>query len=723
VLSAWLSASSALKSETSGSGGSSKSTWSEGSLPREATTFMPRPPPQWDLARKRARVEEALQQFNRVCAPCRDVKVSSACLLSRCWSLHLFVQSVPQYQSSKTPTLPVLPLMPPTPQIPTGSMFGLPLPKVRSRGTEALLLNRLLIHFAFCLSFPHVRMSVPSRCFRLSLPCFPQPPRLPPPSTGKRSRSAPSTTIAVVPHRSSNSIRHASPTVALLAEVGEKEEGMDEQRTTRILQTSLIDFAFARSDPRRLTTSYLAGFVKMRQEVGDDGVDRTRVIQLIRAWRRWSAVAGADVSWGLGNQIMKLMRIVPLDLENAASISLGPARARRKAKAQEELVAMTTLADEVRASEEYRALAQAQDEATPMYVGVLDGDVVVQMTNAAFDRLLGGSGEMGSRVLVHRMMPMLLLGQLVAPDDREAFYEGFMCFFVPSRRKKNASFLKWFAGDGEIRLCIVSFRSVLIGHRHGIQLLVETAPDSRYLTTQPHRNQIIDIFRARSPSSSPSTSPSIGLNRPSSSLSLSMASSPPPLLTMARGRQMGEAWGESAGRSQQGSWRMATNVTGVGSEAETGTVEGGGGRGGGGGGGGGGVREGEGMTASAFSFPGLACLFVADALPTGEGQREGLNEKRECLFTTGLGPGNLLRGSSQDWRYGKGASGKLGRMERLRRRRQEEGGFGGSGISSSSSGSSESSGMREGGDAELVAVLASALGPGLDDEEMSRVFE
>lgn len=135
------------------------------------------------------------------------------------------------------------------------------------------------------------------------------------------------------------------------------------------------------------------------------------------------------------------------------------------------------------------------------------------------------------------------------------------------------------------------------------------------------------------------------------------------------------------------------------------------------------MGEGEGMTAGAFSFPGLACLSVADALPTGEGQREGLNEERECLFTTGLGPANLLRGSSQDWRYGKGASGKLGRMERLRRRRQEEGGFGGSGTSCSSSGSSESSGMREGGNEELVAVLASALGPGLDDEEMSRVFK
>jgi len=54
-------------------------------------------------------------------------------------------------------------------------------------------------------------------------------------------------------------------------------------------------------------------------------------------------------------------------------------------KAQEELLALTTLADEVRASDDYRTLAQAQDEATAMYVSLLDGDRIVQVTNAAFD--------------------------------------------------------------------------------------------------------------------------------------------------------------------------------------------------------------------------------------------------------------------------------------------------------------------------------------------------
>jgi len=96
----------------------------------------------------------------------------------------------------------------------------------------------------------------------------------------------------------------------------------------------------------------------------------------------------------------------------------------------------------VRASEDYRTLAQAQDEATAMYLSLLDGERIVQVTNAAFDRLLESGGDMGRRVLLHRTMPMLLLGRLMAPDDREAFYEGFMRFFVPSRREKSTYFLK-----------------------------------------------------------------------------------------------------------------------------------------------------------------------------------------------------------------------------------------------------------------------------------------
>ena len=471
-------------------------------------------------------------------------------------------------------------------------------------------------------------------------------------------------------------------------------------------------------------------FAKTRQEVGvgDDGVDRARVIQLMRVWQRWSAVVGGDVSWDVSNQLGKYMRAVPLDLKDSASILLGPARAQRMVKAQEELLAMTTLADEVRASDDYRTLAQAQDEATAMYVSLLDGDRIVQVTNAAFDRLLESGGDMGSRVLLHRTTPVLLPGQLVAPDDREAFYEGYMPFFVPSRQEKSIYFLKWFTGDEEIKLCIVSFRSVQVGHRHGLQMLVEMAPDSRHLTTQPHRNQVINTFRA----SSPSSSASIGLKRPSSSSSPSQKP-PLPRVPLAGGRQTGEAWGATAGRSRQGAWRRGTFVGEAGVEADASTAEGGGMGGGGGGAGEGGGEEstggggGEGIAAEAFPFSGLACLTLGNALPTDEGLMRGLlrvDVERQSLLTTGLAPKSLLLASGQDWHLcGEGARGKLGRMEELRRRREGGGaGSGGTTTVTSSKGSSKSSGMVEEGDEELDAVLASVVGPMLDDEEMSRVF-
>jgi len=201
---------------------------------------------------------------------------------------------------------------------------------------------------------------------------------------------------------------------------------------------------------------------------------------------------------------------------------------------------------------------------------------------------------------------------------------------------------------------------------------------------------------------------------------------------------MGEGLGASAGRIRPGAWRRGTFVGGARVEAKANSAGGGGGGegGGGGGGAGGGGGEGstgggggEGIAAEAFSFPGLACLTLGNALPTDEGLIRGLlrvNVERQSLFTTGLAPASLLRAPGQDWRLcGEGARGKLGRMEGLRRRREEGGEGSGSSTTTvtSSTNSRKISGMVEEGDEELNVVLASVVGPMLDDEEMSRVFD
>ena len=75
-----------------------------------------------------------------------------------------------------------------------------------------------------------------------------------------------------------------------------------------------------------------------------------------------------------------------------------------------------------------------------------------------------------------------------------------------------------------------------------------------------------------------------------------------------------------------------------------------------------------------------------------------------------------------EWGGCKGEAGEDGGVEKETGRRG-----GGSGSSTttvtSSKGSSKSSGMVEEGDEELDAVLASVVGPGLDDEEMRRVYD
>lgn len=503
-------------------------------------------------------------------------------------------------------------------------------------------------------------------------------------------------------------------TVSSMAELEEKKEA-----DSRLLQSqpiSFIDLAFARSDPRDLSVTYMASFMKAWQEVGSGGVDRTRVIQSMRARQRWSVVAGCDVSWGIGAQLRKIMKITPLDLKDVVLLSWGPTWAHQKAKATDELVSSTALAEEVRTSEEYRALVQAYGQGTAMYVEVVDGDMAAQVTNTAFDHLLDGRGKMESRVLIHRMMPMLLLGQLVAPEDRESFYDGVMCFFVPSREPKSTFFLKLFAGSGDIRLCIVSFRTVQIGHWRGSLLLVELAPDSRSLTTQPKRNQIVDSFRAPRSCSLSSLSPSFGRRAP---LPYFSSQSLAPLSVEEEQQHMGKMWGEHAEERRQEAWQRATTMQGDGAEVNASTAEEGGGVGERGRRREEGGREEERRTAGVYAFPGLACI----TLSANENQMRGLLKgavERQSLFVTGRAPTSLHQqafgpGNSAD---GKGARGKLGRTVDLQRRKQEE--RDSKDLAASNSG--ETTGVVGEEDDELDAVLANAVGPGLDDVVMSQVL-
>lgn len=288
------------------------------------------------------------------------------------------------------------------------------------------------------------------------------------------------------------------------------------------LQISYIDLALARRDIHCLSATFVTAFENLRREGGNDGMDRTRIIQSMRVWRRWSVLVGRDVTWGMADKVAKLMHILPIDLEDAASISHGPAQARRKGKVQEELAYLAARAEEVRATEGYLALLQAQHHRTAMLLALVDGDRLIQVGNAAFDRLVEDAREMMGRALVHRTTVLWLLAQLVAPDDRRAFFEGFVqVLFMPGRWEKATCFVKLFNEDGEIRLHIVSFQRVAVGLRHGVQILLERAPNSKYLTAQPHRNQIIDTFRMvsspTSPASVSSASPSSRLEPRSSS--------------------------------------------------------------------------------------------------------------------------------------------------------------------------------------------------------------
>lgn len=525
----------------------------------------------------------------------------------------------------------------------------------------------------------------------------------------------------------------ASDSTGSSVEGTEHAEFRRSPRRQQLLRLSLTELALARHNPQRLSAEYVMCFYKVRREFGSEGIDRRRVIECMRIWQHLSILVGGDVTWGMADKVGRSMGISAVDVEGAAAVALGPTRSRRKGRAQEELAILVRLVDEVRTMPDYKILARTQDESVPTFLGLLAGKRLVQVTNAAFDRLVEGAGRIMSSAFVHRTTCILLLAQLVAPDDRSTFFEGFMqALFVPSRCFKSTFLLKWFQGDGEIRLCIVSFRPVKVGHLSGVQILFEAAPQSKRLTSRPHRNQVIDTFR-RHDTPSPGPSPSAASS--SSSISLHSESGarprPKPRVPSEPGlenRRFGcspDAWwqlsvpGDPASMPNTSAARRSLEIEREGGEG----------------------RAGRGS----FCIPALACLpepcpprSEAAVRPEG-GTKVGKGD--ETLLPRPLGRGvSVLIPTKEGGGQAEGKGGQARASEGFTEGRMKEGRHDSSAMSTSSTtslgdvcdgGAEASAGFLgvpdpladEAEDNLLDAALASAIGPTPTPELLNEVFD
>lgn len=511
----------------------------------------------------------------------------------------------------------------------------------------------------------------------------------------------------------------------------ERAEVRRSPRRQQLLRLSLTELALARHNPQRLSAEYVMCFHKVRREFGSEGIDRRRVIECMRIWQHLSVLVGGDVTWGMADKVGRSMGISAVDMEDAASVALGPTRSRRKGRAQEEVAILARLVDEVRTMPDYKILARTQHESLPTFLGLLAGERLVQVTNAAFDRMVEGAGRIMSSAFVHRTTCILLLAQLVAPDDRSTFFEGFMqALFVPSRCFKSTFLLKWFQGDGEIRLCIVSFRPVKVGHLSGVQILFEAAPQSKRLTSRPHRNQVIDTFRRHD---TPSTGPSAASS--SSSISLDSKSCarprPKPRVPSEPDLQKGRV-----GCSPDAWWQLSVpgdpaSMPGTSAARRSLEIERKGGEG----------RAGR----ESFCIPAFACLpepcpprSEAAVRPEG-GRKVGKGDK--TLLPRPLGRGvPVLIPTKEGGGQAEGEGGEARASEGFAEGRMKEGMHDSSAMSTSSTtslgdvcdgGAEASAGFwgvpnpltDEAEDNLLDAALASAIGPLLTPELLNEVFD
>ncbi|EKU23335.1 hypothetical protein NGA_0710100 [Nannochloropsis gaditana CCMP526] len=183
----------------------------------------------------------------------------------------------------------------------------------------------------------------------------------------------------------------ASDSTGSSVEGTEHAEFRRSPRRQQLLRLSLTELALARHNPQRLSAEYVMCFYKVRREFGSEGIDRRRVIECMRIWQHLSVLVGGDVTWGMADKVGRSMGISAVDVEDTASVALGPTRSRRKGRAQEEVAILVRLVDEVRTMPDYKILARTQDESVPTFLGLLAGERLVQVTNAAFDRAPGGS--------------------------------------------------------------------------------------------------------------------------------------------------------------------------------------------------------------------------------------------------------------------------------------------------------------------------------------------
>ncbi len=87
----------------------------------------------------------------------------------------------------------------------------------------------------------------------------------------------------------------------------EEEEGPVQERT-------LVAMVVSRMEGRRMMEGYLRAFLELHRQ---GAVDMPSAKFMLSCWRQMSTLAGHDTTLGLGDEVARVLRLTPLDMEAA----------------------------------------------------------------------------------------------------------------------------------------------------------------------------------------------------------------------------------------------------------------------------------------------------------------------------------------------------------------------------------------------------------------------
>lgn len=247
---------------------------------------------------------------------------------------------------------------------------------------------------------------------------------------------------------------------------------------------SNLELVFSLLDKPGIKDSLHQALVSMRQ---DGRLNTGMLMEELGAWSAMSERVGADMTHGALGSVTGALGLA--DIKPEASPAEPPAILH------------------LESSSSYSALV---DSPLPVFIlHTARGGSVVLSNHAASEKFVS-SVEINDAAATHGLLPIMALAGLVAPEDRELWFEAALFGLAPVS-PVYTTFVKVASRELEVELYILRSTCASLEGAGGrtTVLTLETVPTSKHITRRPgHRHKLLDVFRQRRPQGETSSSSS-----------------------------------------------------------------------------------------------------------------------------------------------------------------------------------------------------------------------